>query len=125
MKLSTEIYTRRVEESRNFYVRHFNFGILREAEGFVVLRHNINTAYELMLCEPDSPFVNEIFHPEFSGRGIIFQMEVDDVRAEYERIKGLPVPVVLHLISESVNGTHFTVQDPNGILIDIVQYDND
>ena len=35
----------------------------------------------------------------------------------------LPVKIVLGLVQENeVNGRHFTIQDPNGILIDIVQF---
>jgi len=122
MKLSTEIYTRNVSESRDFYVNYFGFQVKMEMEGFVVLQHSVHTAYEILFCVPYSPFVNELFHPEFSGKGMIFQMEVTDVKTEYERVRKLPVPIVLELVSEPVNGTHFTVADPNGILIDIVQY---
>jgi catechol 2,3-dioxygenase-like lactoylglutathione lyase family enzyme len=123
VKLSTEIYTRKVFESRDFYVNNLNFRVKTEFDGFVVIQHKTNPAYELMFCEPDSPFVNEIFHPEFSGKGIIFQMEVDDVSAEYTRIRKLNIPIVLNLVSEPVNGRHFTIRDPNNILIDIVEFD--
>lgn len=38
MRLSTEIYTPKVAESRDFYINNFNFEIKKQAEGFVVLR---------------------------------------------------------------------------------------
>lgn len=123
MRLSTEIYTRKVIESRDFYVNTFNFFVKSELKDFVVLQHRIYSAYELLFCVPNSPFVNKIFRPEFSGQGIIFQMEVGDVEAEYKRVKKMNIPIVLDLISEPVNGKHFTLKDPNGILIDIVQYE--
>jgi catechol 2,3-dioxygenase-like lactoylglutathione lyase family enzyme len=123
MKLSVEIYTRKVIESSDFYTNHFNFRVKTEMDGFVVLQHNENPAYEIMFCVPDSPFVNEIFRPEYSGQGIIFQAEVGNIMAEFERMKQSGVPVVLDPVTEPVNGTHFTVEDPNGILIDIVQYE--
>ena len=122
MRLSTEIYTRKVKESRDFYINNFNFEIKKQAEGFVVLQHKTSPAYELLFCIPGSPFVNKLFHPEFSGKGIIFQMEIDNAEAGYHRVKTLKIPIVLELVTEPVNGTHFTIQDPNGILIDIVQY---
>lgn len=49
-------------------------------------------------------------------------MTVDDVDAEYRKIRALPIKIVLALIEEPVNGRHFTIKDPNGILIDIVQF---
>ena len=122
MKLSTEIYTHKIAESKAFYIDHFNFIVKFEIEGFIILQHKTQTACEILFCVPNSPFVNEIFRPEFSGRGIIFQMEVENVQSEYDRIKETGIPVVLDLVSEPVNGKHFTIKDPNGMLIDIVEY---
>jgi predicted enzyme related to lactoylglutathione lyase len=123
MKLSTEVYTSKVRESRDFYSKYFNFITKLETDGFVILQHKVHTAYEILFCVPNSPFVNEIFRPEYTGQGIIFQMEVEDIEKEYDRIKDMGVPIVLDLVSGSVNGKHFTIKDPNGILIDVVQYD--
>lgn len=122
MKLSFEIYTAKVLECKEFYTRHFNFSIKLEIEGFVVLQSNANLNYELMFCMPYSPFVHSVFHPEFNGKGAILQMEVDDVQAEYDRIKKRAIEIVVPLVEEPINGCHFTIQDPSGLLIDIVQY---
>jgi catechol 2,3-dioxygenase-like lactoylglutathione lyase family enzyme len=122
MKLSFEIYTSKVLECKEFYTKHFNFEVKLEIEGFVILQYRINSHYELMFCVPNSPFVNPLFHPEFNGQGAIIQMEVDNVKAEYDRIKKLKVPIKISLVDEPVNGHHFTIQDPCGLLIDIVQY---
>jgi len=123
MRFATEIYTNKVQESKDFYCTYFNFIVKYETEGFVVLQHSINTAYELLFCVPNSQFVNEIFRPEFKGQGIIFQMEVMDVENEYTRLITHQIPIELELIEEPVNGKHFTIKDPNGIYIDIVEYD--
>ncbi|WP_370087097.1 VOC family protein [Ekhidna sp.] len=122
MKLSTEVYTPLIKESKEFYCRNFNFKVKFEIDGFVVLQHKIDTACKLLFCVPDSPFVNEIFRPKYSGEGIIFQIEVDEVTKVYDDFKNRGVPIALDLVDEPVNGKHFTVSDPNGILIDIVQY---
>lgn len=122
MRLSTEVYTTKVQESKQFYCTYFNFEVKLELEGFVVLQHTRKPEYELLFCVPDSPFVQEIFHPSFCGKGIIFQMEVEDVEQEYKRVKAANLPITLELIEEPVNGRHFTVTDPNGIHVDIVQY---
>lgn len=82
MRLSTEIYTYKVDESKQFYCGLFNFKVKYEIDGFVVLQHSINTSYELLFCIPNSPFVNEIFRHEYSGKGIIYQMKVENVEAE-------------------------------------------
>jgi len=122
MRLATEIYTQKVQESKKFYCTYFDFEVKLETDGFAVLRHKRDTAYELLFCLPNSPFVNKIFRPEFKGQGMIFQMEVEDVESEYIRLRSLKIPILLDLIEEPVNGKHFTIKDPNGIYIDIVQY---
>ncbi|HEU4472811.1 MAG TPA: hypothetical protein VFR58_17070, partial [Flavisolibacter sp.] len=76
MRLSFEVYTDKVAECKIFYTRYFNFGVKLELDGFVVLQHETNSSYELMFCLPHSPFVHPVFHPRFSGRGVILQMEV-------------------------------------------------
>lgn len=122
MKLSFEIYTSKVLECKAFYTQNFDFVVKLEIEGFVILQYRINSHYELMFCVPNSPFVNPLFHPEFNGQGAIIQMEVDNVKSEYKRINKLNIPIKVQLVNEPVNGHHFTIQDPSGLLIDIVQY---
>ena len=122
MRLSTEIYTSKVDECKSFYLDYFNFRVKSKAEGFVVLQNKLGPEYELMFCVPNSPFVNSIFHPEYNSKGVILQFEVDNVQEEYHRIKNLNIPILIELIEEPINGRHFTISDPSGLLIDIVSY---
>ncbi|GAB3333153.1 hypothetical protein GCM10027429_13400 [Marivirga atlantica] len=122
MRLSTEIYTSKVDECKRFYLKYFDFNVKSSAEGFVVLQNRTNPEYELMFCVPNSPFVNAIFHPEYNNKGVILQFEVDNVINEYHRIKSLEIPILIELVEEPINGKHFTISDPSGLLIDIVSY---
>lgn len=121
MRFAPEVYTAKVQESKAFYCDLLGFRVKKELEGFVVLQHAKYAEYEILFCVPDSPFVQDIFHPAYSGQGIIWQIEVDDIIAEYNRLRYV-APVALELIEEPENGKHFAITDPNGILIDIVQY---
>lgn len=121
MRFAPEVYTAKVQESKVFYCDLLGFRVKKELEGFVVLRHAEHPVYEILFCVPNSPFVQDIFRPAHSGQGIIWQIEVDSVDAEYERLRKV-TPIALHLMEEPENGKHFAITDPNGILIDIVQY---
>ncbi|MCC5810409.1 MAG: VOC family protein [Ectothiorhodospiraceae bacterium] len=121
MRLIPEIYTERVSECRQFYCDYLGFAVEQEMDGFVVLRHAADAGCRIMFCVPDSPFVNRIFRPAFHGQGLILQIDTEDVDADYARFRSLPVRIVLDLVEEEVNGRHFTIADPNGLLIDIVQ----
>lgn len=122
MRLAPEVYTSKVQESTDFYCKHLGFQIKQKLEGFVVLQHAENPVYEILFCVPNSPFVDSIFRPAYSGQGLIFQMEVDNVDEIHTRLQREGVPIVLQLKTEDINGRHFTITDPNGILIDIVQF---
>ncbi len=121
MRLIPEIYTDRVSECRQFYCDYLGFSVEREMDGFVVLQHATDAECRIMFCVPGSPFVDRIFHPAFDGEGLIFQIDTDNVDADYARLRSLPVTIALDLVEEEVNGRHFTITDPNGLLIDIVQ----
>ncbi|MEM8967974.1 MAG: VOC family protein [Bacteroidota bacterium] len=122
MKVSTEIYTYNVEACERFYINHLGFKVKSKAEGFVVLQHIKHPEYELMFCVPDSPFVHPAFHPEFNGRGVIIQMEVEQVEQEYRRMRSKGLEIIVDIVKEEFNGHHFTIKDPSGLLIDIVNY---
>ncbi len=93
-------------------------------EGFAVLVHPHNPACELYLCVAESPFVDPVFHPAYSGKGLIFQVEVDDVDRLYKQATQHKTPVVLGMTEDPGNGRHFAMKDPNGIIIDIVEFKN-
>ena len=48
-------------------------------------------------------------------------MEVSDVDTVYDRLMAEKIPLVQDLRSEDFGQRHFIVQDPNGILIDLIQ----
>lgn len=122
MKFCPEIYTEKLDECIRFYCDYLHFEIKQRLEGFVVLRNTQNPEYEIMFCVPNSPFVDKIFRPPFKGQGLIFQLEINDSEAEYARLQSLSVPIALPLTEEPINGKHFTITDPNGIFIDIVEF---
>jgi uncharacterized glyoxalase superfamily protein PhnB len=52
--------------------------------------------------------------------GLILNIEVEDVDAEYARLVEAGLPIVQELRSEAFGQRHFLTQDPNGVLIDII-----
>lgn len=49
-------------------------------------------------------------------------VDVEDVDAEYRRIKGLGIPIETEIRDEPWGDRHFVVVDPNGIGVDVVQH---
>ncbi|MET9342464.1 VOC family protein [Nonomuraea sp. NPDC003804] len=111
------ICTTRVQESRDFYTRLFGFELTFEADWYVSLRRD---NHELALLDPAHPTVPAGFRG-VAARGLLLNVEVDDVDAEWERlvVQGGLRPE-LELRSEDFGQRHFIVADPNGVLIDVI-----
>ena len=105
--------------AKEFYTGYFGFNIAFENEWYLHLVSESGVQIGFML--PNQPSQPEIFHHSFSGEGVIFSMEVDDVDEAYSFAQDRSLKIVLSLRSEDWGQRHFSIQDPNGIYLDVVQ----
>lgn len=111
--------TERIDESRDFYCRHFGFEPTFEADWYVSLRQPASPNNELALVDCRHPTVPDGFRRP--AQGLLLNFEVDDVDAEYQRlVVDARLPVLLELRSEEFGQRHFITVDPNGVLIDVI-----
>jgi uncharacterized glyoxalase superfamily protein PhnB len=121
MKLNAGVVTSKLQESKTFYMKAFNFGVTFENE-FYLLMHTPDQSAQFAFLLPDHSSQQPLFRPAFEGRGMFLTIEVADVDAEYKRIKGLNIPVAIELRDEPWGDRHFAIVDPNGIGVDVVTY---
>lgn len=119
MSFYNGIVTSRLEESKQFYTNKLGFTVKFENEWFVLLTRGER---ELAFMLPKLEFQSEIFRDEFAGKGLWVTIEVENVAAEYEKIKAMEVSIAVELRTEEWGETHFSVVDPNGIGIDFVHH---
>lgn len=121
MKFWSGIVTEKVQESKAFYVKLFGCEVVYEGENdwFVLLGLN---GSELGFMKPQLPTQAEVFRPVFQGQGIWIAVNVEDVQAEYQRIKDLGIAIEVELRKEPWGDQHFVLRDPNGIGVDVVQH---
>ncbi|MGF1567099.1 MAG: VOC family protein [Nodosilinea sp.] len=119
MKLWFGIVTEKLEASKAFYCRLFDCEVIYDSEWFVLLRLGEG---ELGFMLPNLEAQAPIFRPAFLGQGAWITLDVEDVRAEYQRIAAMGVPIEVELRDEPWGDRHFVVIDPNGIGVDIVQH---
>lgn len=108
-----------LEGAQKFYTAHFDFSTVYEYEWYLHLVTATGIQVGFML--PDQPTQPELFHPVFSGRGVIFSLEVEDVDSAYAQAREKSLNVVLELRSEDWGQRHFCIEDPNGLYLDVVQ----
>ncbi|MDN3517513.1 VOC family protein [Aquisalimonas lutea] len=114
------IMTEDVAESKAFWIAHFPFEVVFDAGWYVSLKANQQVPFELALLDSVHPTVPEEFRGKFNG-GLLLNIEVEDVDAEYERMHKIGLPIHLPIRSEEFGQRHFITSDPNGVLIDVIK----
>ncbi|MDD5418695.1 MAG: hypothetical protein PHV57_02480 [Methanomicrobiaceae archaeon] len=108
------------EEGRDFYVAHFGFDIVFDADWYVQLKHT--NGIEIGFMKPGLSNQPGFLHGAYNGKGIIVTYEVGDAVEEYEKaqkIEGLAI--VLPYTGEEWGQKHFILKDPAGMFVDIVE----
>jgi len=109
----------RPREVADFYIDHFAFTVTFEADWYVSLRREGTRAFELAVVDAAHPTVPEGYG--LAVRGLLLNIEVPDVDAEWRRlVDGASLPVVLPIRSEGFGQRHFIVSDPAGVLVDVI-----
>jgi len=105
--------------AKEYYTKYFDFNIAFENEWYLHLVSESGVQIGFML--PNQPSQPELFHSAYSGKGVIFSIEVDDVDDAYSQVQEQKLKVVLTLRSEEWGQRHFSLEDPNNVYVDIVQ----
>lgn len=113
------IGTEQVQETANFYRQHFGFETSFEADWYISLVRPGERPYELAVLDYTHTTVPAAFRKP--AQGVILNFEVEDVDAEYARLKVAGLPIHLDIRSEDFGQRHFITSDPAGLLIDLIQ----
>lgn len=111
-RVDTTISTVKMQESKNFYMQYFNYKLVYESDWYIEL---------IMPGVPTAGISFTLPQREagefFNGKGLIVSFEVDDVDAEYERLKAEGLDIVQELQEKPWGERSFVVDDPNGVHI--------
>lgn len=118
---TTSIYpvllTADVAAATRFYVDILGMTPTFTSDWYVSLRKE---AWELALLHAEHPTI-PADHRGAPAGGVLVNLEVDDVDAEYERIVARGGhDVVLPLRSEDFGQRHFIIAGPDGVLVDVI-----
>lgn len=121
MKLNAGIVTHRLAETKTFYTEVLGFGVTFENE-FYLLLHTPDHTSEISFLLPEHASQQPLFHAPFTGQGVYFTIEADNVDDVYESLVNKGVHIEIALRDEPWGDRHFAIKDPNGVNIDIVKY---
>ncbi|RKN43845.1 VOC family protein [Streptomyces hoynatensis] len=109
-----------VPASVAFLTRHFGFEEVMSADGFSSLARE--DAANVIFLRRGLEVLPEGFR-EQRAAGLILAFTVEDLDGEYARLREEGAPVVLPLREEPWGERLFQVQDPNGVLIELVSWE--
>lgn len=120
------VVTDELASARHFYVDHFGFRVVFEADWYVQLHASRGEGVppiELAFMIPKVETQPKALHAAFSGAGVILTLDVDDVDAVHSKLStaGVLRDVVVPLQDEAWGQRHFLIRDPAGILLDVAQ----
>lgn len=108
-----------LSKAKTFYESNFDFKVAFKNEWYLHLVSNSGIQVAFML--PDQKTQPDFFRQSYTGKGVIFSLEVNDADSVYSFAKKQSLNIVLDLRSEEWGQRHFSLKDPNGVYIDIVQ----
>jgi len=117
--LFPDICTDDLARSRDFYRDLLGFEVIFENTWYVQLHHPKQPAAQIAFVQRDHDSVPKAYQAR--PEGVIVTVELDDVDACHAHVRTLGIEPVYALVSEVWGQRHFMVEDPNGLLVDVVQ----
>lgn len=118
MNLYPVLGTNDVAASARFYREHFGFESSFEADWYVSLRHPEPPHAEIAVLDATHETIPADHRTP--ARGMLVNLEVDDVDEVAARLASAGVPIVQPLRSEAFGQRHVIVLDPGGVLVDVI-----
>lgn len=111
------IVTPRLAECREFWTARLGFEVVFEADWFVLMQA---VGATMAFMSPDHPSAPPGPEP-FSGKGMCFELQVDDAAHAYETCRAKGLVCDYPLTEEPFGQLRFGFFDPSGLWVDIVE----
>ena len=91
------------------------------ADGFVSLTRP-DVGFNLIFLRTGLPTFKPRARAGRTADGILVVLVVEDVDAEYERLSTAGIPILTPIETEEWGERYFQVEDPNGVIVQLVQW---
>lgn len=110
-----------VTASADFVKQHFGFNEDMSADGFVSLSRQ-DAGFNLIFLQTGLKSFKPIHMRGRSADGLLIVFVVDDIDGEYQRLQAEGVQIITPIETEPWGERYFQVKDPNGVIIQLVQW---
>lgn len=108
-----------VTKAAEFYIRHFHFQPLYQADWYVHLQSRDDASVNLGLVAKDHETIPEVGRGRTGG--MLLNFEVEEVDMHCVRLQAEGARIALPLRDEEFGQRHFIVEGPDGVLIDVIR----
>ncbi len=109
------------EASARFLEQTFAFEREMAADGFVSLTRP-DVGFNVIYLRADLPTFKPRDRAGRTADGLLIVLVVDDIDAEYVRLTAAGTPILTPIETEAWGERYFQVEDPNGIIVQLVQW---
>lgn len=110
-----------VMASATFVKQHFGFSEDMSADGFISLSRQ-DAGFNLIFLQTGLKTFKPAQMRGHRADGLLIVFVVDDIDSEYTRLQAEGVPITTEIETEAWGERFFQVTDPNGIVIQLVQW---
>ncbi len=110
-----------VTAAATFVKQHFGFSEDMSADGFVSLSRQ-DAGFNLIFLRTGLESFKPTHMRGHRADGLLIVFVVDDIEGEYTRLHAEGVPITTQIEIEPWGERYFQVTDPNGVVIQIVQW---
>jgi predicted enzyme related to lactoylglutathione lyase len=124
MKITASAISLNVDDvtaSATFVKQHFGFSEQMSADGFVSLTRK-DAGFNLVFLRVGLKSFKPVHMREHRADGLLIAFVVDNIDAEYARLQAEGVAITTPIETEPWGERFFQVTDPNGIVIQLVQW---
>lgn len=124
MKITASAISLNVDDvtaSATFVKQHFGFSEDMSADGFVSLSRQ-DAGFNLIFLRTGLKSFKPSYMQGHRADGLLIVFVVDDINREYVRLQAEGVAIATPIETEPWGERFFQVKDPNGIVIQLVQW---
>ncbi|MFC3963301.1 VOC family protein [Nocardia jiangsuensis] len=107
--------------SADFAIRHLGFAEHNSAAGFIAL-NRADAGFDLVFLQTGLGSFKPARIAGSAGEGLLVAFVVDDIDAEYARMRAAGAPIETPIETEEWGERYFQLTDPNGIVLQLVQW---
>ena len=118
------ITTDKMSACRDFYVKHFGFEVAFESAIYLQLTVPAESGhgFSIAFMPTHHPF-GVVGSEPFNGHGLMLTIQVADSADVYHKVKAEGGNIIHDLKTEDWGQRRFTMRDPAGVAVDVVQND--